>query len=115
MGSAYNPLVAPSYIAGTITLSGGVVSNLLDLVKAQLEPNCPGAALMVTLTSDTDNVYVGRYNQIAGALAATNYGYLLMSGGSAYKSSAGAGNSAPIADIQLLCAAGATLHIEIYS
>ena len=115
MGSTYNPLNAPGYVAGTLTLSAGAVTNLLDLIKAQLEPNCPGAAIMVNLTSDTDLVYVGASSRIAGALSATNYGYLLASGGSVYKCSAGAGNSAPIANIQLLCAAGATLHVEVYS
>ena len=115
MGSTYNPLNAPSYIAGTLTLSAGTVAFLIDLIKAQLEPNCPGAALMVNLTSDTDAVYVGASNRIAGALSAANYGYKLDGGGSSYKCSTGAGNSAPIADIQLLCASQATLHVEIFS
>ena len=115
MGSVYNPLTAPSYIAGTITLAPGVVTDLLTVIIAQLEPNCPGAALMVNIQSDTDNVYIGRWNQLKGALSASNYGYKLDADGNSYRSSAGAGNSASVADIHLLCAGEAVLHVEIYS
>jgi hypothetical protein len=117
MGSTYNPLMALGYTAGTILIAGvniGVPVFLLDLIKAQLEPNCPGAALLVLISSDTDNVYVGASSKLGGALSASNYGYLLTSGGSSYRSSAGAGNSAPIADLQLFCVGAATLHVEIY-
>ena len=118
MGSTYNPLTAPSYIAGTLTISGaqiGVPQYLLALIQAQLEPNCPGAALLVTVCSDTNSVLIGASSRIAGALSATNYGYALQAGGSSYRFTGGAGNSAPIADLQVFCATAATLHVEIYS
>lgn len=121
MGLSYNPLNAPGYIAGTITISGGqigVPQSLLSLIRAQLEANCPGTALMVQIMADAANaaaVFVGASSNIGGALSATNYGYALTGGGSSYKTSAGAGNSAPIADIQVFCAAAAILHVEIYS
>lgn len=119
MGSSYNPLVAPGYIAGTITITGAQISvpqSFLALIQAQLEANCPGAALYVNLYADSANtksVKVGAPSGIGGALSDTNYGYALAAGGSAYKWSTGAGISAPIADLQLFCSAEATLHVEI--
>ncbi|HYT08994.1 MAG TPA: hypothetical protein VEL77_15220 [Rugosimonospora sp.] len=121
MGSAYNPLQAPEYIAGTITVSGGqigVPQNLLALAIAQLEPNTPGAGLYFNLQADSANtvsVKIGCPTKIAGALSDTNYGFELVPGGSSYRNSSGGGISAPIGPIQIFASAAATLHLELWA
>ena len=120
MGSAVNPLVAPEYVAGSITISGGqigVPQNLIDLVRAQLEPNAAGAGLFMQLQADaanTTSVFVGCPSKIAGALSATNYGYELTPVGIGYRNTSGGGVSAPIAALQVFSAAAATLHFEAW-
>lgn len=117
MSTTANPLVAPAYTAGTITITGGVVTNLLAAIQAQLEPNQSGAALGITLTADQSNagiVYVGAASTLGGPLTSTNYGYSLNPTGSSYRNTPGAGFSAPVGQIQLLSPSNATLHVEIY-
>lgn len=117
MSASANPLAAPAYTAGTITILAGVVSNLLAVIQAQLEPNQSGGALGITLTADQGNggtVYVGAASTLGGALTATNYGYSLSPTGSGYRNTPGAGFSAPVGQIQLYSPSNATLHVEIY-
>jgi len=114
---AYDPLNSPAYVAGTLTVPAGVPTNLLALIQASLEPNYNGAALGVTIQADaanSDNVYVGAASHSGGALSATNYGYVLSASGSAYRSSAGAGFSAPVGQIQVFAVAQQTIHVECY-
>lgn len=119
--SSYNPLVSPEYIAGTITISGGqigVVQNLLALIIAQLEPNCRGAGLFVNLQADpanTTDVLIGCATKLGGALSTTNFGFALTAGDQSYRNTSGGGISAPIGCLQILSAAAASVHVEIFT
>ncbi len=117
MGSSYNPLVAPAYTAGTITFAGGSAQSLLTLIKAQLEPNCPGAALMVTVQNDSNSasVFVGAPSALGGALTNTNYGQEVQAGGSIYNNSSGAANAAPLAALQVYSVGSGTIHVQVWS
>ena len=80
------PLFTAPFVAGTITISGtaiGVPQNLLALIQAQLDPNCPGTGYEVIIQADNSGpVYVGAQSPIKGPLSTTNYGYLLAAGSS---------------------------------
>lgn len=117
MSASANPLVAPAYTAGTISISAGKVSNLLAVIQAQLEPNQSGGALGITITADQANagtVYVGAASTLGGPLSAVNYGYALNPTGQSYRNTPGAGFAAPVGQIQLLSPQSAILHVEIY-
>lgn len=65
MGAAATgyPLIPSGYVAGTITISAlqaGVPQQLLTLIQAQLDANCPGAGQEVTIQVDATALYVGR-------------------------------------------------------
>lgn len=65
-----------SYVAGTITLTNASQSyNILALIRAQVDANCPGAARAVNLYAAHANsaqVFIG-----AGGVTSTNYAYVL--------------------------------------
>lgn len=112
-----NPTVPAPYVAGTITVPSGTVSNVLALVQAQLAPNCPGTAVEFQIAADAanaQNVYVGAASQLGGPLSATNWAYILTPGGTArgYRSSY-PGTSTPLGEIQVLSTASAILHVEV--
>ena len=112
-------LFASTYVAGTITISAGQAGtpqNLLLLIQAQLDAQCPGAAQEVTIQTDASgSLYVGRYN-LVGALSTTNYGYLLSSGSPGasrtYRSSF-PGNNSPVGDLWVLMTGAGTFHVEV--
>lgn len=125
MGSSYNPLSAPAYIAGTISLSGGQVSTpltVLSLVQAQLEANCPGACLSLLIQADNGNnsshtLKIGAPSTLGGALSDTNYGVELVAtapGNIYYRSSAGSGISVDIGNLQVFISQAGKFHVEIY-
>jgi len=118
-----SPLYPAGYVAGTITISAGQAGtpqSLLALIQAQLDTNCPGANQEVTLQSDSSGaLYVGRPNLI-GALATTNYGYVLdaatgsfHAGASRTYRSSFPGNNSPVGDLQVLMTGAGTFHVEV--
>jgi hypothetical protein len=108
-------LIPAAYVAGTITVSAGV-SNLLDLIHAQLDPACPGAGHVTQIVADTGNsaaVYFGAASPIGGALNSTNYAWSLSAGASRYYYASILGANAPVGRIQVYAAATQTLHVEV--
>ena len=112
-----SPLFPTGYIAGTITISAGQANapqQLLALIQAQLDGNCPGAGYEVNLQADSSGaLYVGRQSTIAGALSTTNYGYVLPVGASRTYRSGFPGSHSPVGDLQVLMAAAGTFHVEV--
>jgi hypothetical protein len=112
------PLFPAGYVAGTITIGAGQAGTpqqLLALIQAQLDPNCPGAGQEVTLQSDsTGALYIGRASSLAGALSATNFGYVLPAGISSrtYRTSF-PGSHSPVGDLQVFMASTGTFHVEV--
>lgn len=126
MGAAASglPLLPPSFMAGTITISAGQANTPLQLsalVQAQLDPNVPGSARNVVITSDSSQpVYIGHPSPKLGALSTTNYGRLLAAasgataqGNSAVYSSQFPGSQATLDDIWVLLPGAGTFHVEI--
>jgi hypothetical protein len=68
--------VDSQYVAGVITLANANQAyNILALIRAQIDPNCPGAARSFNLYAAHANsalVYIG-----SGVVSATNYAYVL--------------------------------------
>jgi hypothetical protein len=112
------PHTPPAYVAGRVTLTAGQVTNLLALVQAQLEPNCPGAAVEVAVTADANNggnVVVGAASRLGGPLSASNWGFALLPGDVRVYQSNFPGSSTPLGAIQVLATGAATLHVEVVS
>lgn len=119
-----SPLFPAGYVAGTITISAGqanVPQQLLALIQAQLDPNCPGAGQEVTLQTDTSGaLFVGEQNS-AGPLSTTNYGYVLdksqvagyLAGASRTYRTTFPGTHSPVGDLMVLMAAAGTFHVEV--
>ena len=118
-----SPLFPAGYVAGTITISAGqanVPQQLLALIQAQLDPNCPGAGQEVTLQTDTSGaLYVGEQNS-TGPLSTTNYGYVLDKGQTGFVAGASRtyrttfpGTHSPVGDLMVLMAASGTFHVEV--
>ena len=120
-----SPLFPAGYVAGTITISAGqanVPQQLLALIQAQLDPNCPGAGQEVTLQTDTSGaLYVGEQSPLGGALSTTNYGYVLdksqvagyLAGASRTYRTTFPGTHSPVGDLMVLMAAAGTFHVEV--
>jgi hypothetical protein len=111
------------YVAGTITISAGQANTpqqLLTLIQAQLDPNCPGAGQEVTLQTDSSGaVYVGEQN-LVGALSTTNYGYCLdkaqtgfVGGASRTYRTSFPGSHSPVGDLSVLMITSGTFHVEV--
>jgi hypothetical protein len=68
--------VDSQYVAGVITLANANQAyNILMLIRAQIDPNCPGAARSFNLYAAHANsalVYIG-----SGAVSSANYAYVL--------------------------------------
>jgi hypothetical protein len=115
------PLLPPSYIAGTITISASQASTpqeLLTLIQAQLDANCPGVCRALSLQIDTTVLYGGCQSQggtggTSTALSTSNYGWELTSTfpiktwGSDFP-----GSQVPVGNMQIFMAAG-TFHVEV--
>lgn len=114
-----SPLFPAGYVAGTITISAGQAGTpqqLLALIQAQLDANCPGAGYEVAVSNDINSnqtLYVGRQSALGGPLSATNYGYALTAGGARIYRSGYPGSHSPIGDLQVLFAAAGSFHVEI--
>ena len=71
-------MASSNYVAGTVTLTNASqVYNLLNLIHAQVDANCPGAARSLNIYAAHANsaqVFVG-----SGNVSGTNYGYVLNS------------------------------------
>jgi len=109
--------IPASYVAGSVTIAAGVVSNLLDLIQQQLTPNCPGSAMELTIWADPGNsgsITVGAANTLNGPLSASNYAYRLTPTGQprVYRSTF-PGNSTPLGELQVLATNQAILHVEV--
>jgi hypothetical protein len=120
MGAAAtgHPLFPAGYVAGTITISAaqaGAPQQLLALIQAQLDPNCPGAGQEVTIQSDSSGaLYIGRQSKLGGALSATNFGYVLGPGvGSRTYRTSFPGSHSPVGDLQVFMVATGTFHVEV--
>lgn len=109
------PLFPSVYVAGTITIAAGnTVYNLFDLIRTQLDLNCPGAGYEITISSDdTGSVYVGCQTPIGGPLSTTNYGYQLPPGSYRTYRSGVSGAHSPVGNLQVLMAAAGTMHVEV--
>ncbi|SRR6266478_6034045 len=117
MGAAATgpPLFPAGYTAGTITISAGQANTplqLLALIQAQLDPNCPGAGEEVTIQAESVTLYIGRESKLGGPLSSSNYGYLLTGGSSRTYRSGFPGAHSPVGDLQVYMAAG-TFHVEV--
>lgn len=125
MGAAAtgNPLFPAGYVAGTVTISAGqagVPQQLLALIQAQIDPNCPGAGQEVTLQTDNSGaLYVGEPNKI-GPLSASNYGYCLdtaqsgfVAGASRTYRTAFPGAHSPVGSLFVLMTGAGTFHVEV--
>jgi hypothetical protein len=121
--AAGSPLFPAGYVAGTITISAGqanVPQNLLTLIQAQLDANCPGAGQEVTIQTDTSGaVYVGEPNLI-GALSTSNYGYVLdkaqsgfVGGASRTYRTAFPGSHSPVGSLNVLMTSSGTFHVVV--
>ncbi len=119
MGAAATgtPLLPSGYVAGTITISAGQANtpqNLFDLIRTQLDANCPGTGTEVQLQATGASLYIGRANLI-GALSTTNYGYLLTAGSSRIYRSGVTGSHSPVGDLQVLLQSSGTFQVEVCS
>ena len=124
MGAAATgiPLFPAGYVAGTIALSDSNPHQLLALIQAQLDANCPGAGQEVTIQADSSGpLYVGRQTTLGGALSTSNYGYVLdkantgfVAGASRTYRSSFPGNSSPVGDLMVLMSGGGTFHVEVH-
>jgi len=121
MGAAATgiPLFPAGLVAGTITISGGqigVPQQLLTLIQAQLDPNCPGAGYEVYIENDLavgSTLYVGRESKNGGPLSATNYGRAFLPGAGYTFRSGFPGSHSPVGDLQVFASAAATFHVVI--
>ena len=110
------PLYPSGMVAGTIAIGSAqanVPQSLLALIQAQLDPNCTGTGQEVNIQTDTGSLYVGRPSPLGGALATTNYGYLLTAGSSRTYRSSFPGNNSPVGDLSVLMTAAGTFHVEV--
>jgi hypothetical protein len=118
-----SPLMPSGYVAGTITISAGQAGTpqqLLSLIQAQLDPNCPGAGHEIQLQADSSGaLYIGRANA-AGPLSTTNYGYVLdkaqsplVAGASRIYRTSFPGAHSPVGDLMVLMSATGTFHVEV--
>jgi hypothetical protein len=115
------PLFPAGYVAGTITLGDSAPHQLLALIQAQLDANCPGAGQEVTIQADGSGpVYVGRQTTLGGVLSTSNYGYVLdkantgfVAGASRTYRSSFPGNNSPVGDLMVLMSGGGTFHVEV--
>lgn len=109
--------VPPSYVAGVVELNAGKVTNLLDAIQDQLQPNCPGTAVEMQIWADSGNmgsVIVGAASHLKGPLSQDNWAYKLTASSPprVYRSTY-PGSSVPIGDLQLLSPSGGKIHIEV--
>lgn len=86
--------------------------QLLALIQAQLDPNCPGAARAFEIQAAAATIYIGRQN-LAGALSPSNYGYELVAGANKSYGSSFPGSNAPVGDLQVYMAAAGTFNVEV--
>ena len=110
------PSVPSPYVAGRIGVPAGTPVNLLGLIQAQLDPNCPGTAVELQIVADRANtvpVYVGAYSRLAGPLSASNWGSELLAGDGRVYASTYPGSSVPLGQLQVFAAAQAWLHVEV--
>ena len=110
------PLLPSGYVAGTITISAGqanVPQQLLALIQAQLDLNCPGAGQEVTIQATSASLYVGRESPLAGPLSSSNYGYVLVAGASRTYRTTFPGAHSPVGDLQVLMTATGTFQVEV--
>lgn len=119
MGAAATgaPLFPAGYVAGTITIGAGQAGTpqqLLALIQAQLDANCPGAGYEVTIQTDATGIlYVGRTN-LVGDLSASNYGYALPLGGASRTYRSGfPGSHSSVGDLMVFMASAGTFHVEL--
>ena len=103
----------PAYVAGTITLPAGQVSDLLALIHTQLDPDCSGAGTEVQIIGGTGTIFVGAYSKIGGPLSSNNWGYQLTPGDKRVYRSSYPGNNCLVGDIQVMAATLSQLHVEI--
>lgn len=120
MGAAATgvPLFPAGLVAGTITITGGqigVPQQLLALIQAQLDANCPGAGQEVVIQNDIAgvNLYIGRSSTIKGDMSTSNYGMLLTAGQTYTFRTSFPGSHSPVGDLQVFASASATFHVVI--
>jgi hypothetical protein len=100
-----------------VVCSPGNVVDLIDLIRAQIDSNCPGSAAYFRVHADTNNsgpVYFGIAGNRSGVLSTTNYGYLLESNSPAViYTSTYPGSPTPLGTLQVLSALANRLHVEV--
>jgi hypothetical protein len=108
-----SPLFPAGYVGGMITLSDSNPQQLLALIQAQLDPNCPGAGAEINLQAGSGTLFVGRSSPIAGELSPTNFGYQLFAGDSRTYRTSFPGNHSPVGDLEVLMVGGGTFSVEV--
>jgi hypothetical protein len=119
------PLLPPSFVAGTISISAAQANapqQLSALVRAQLDPNTPGSAYDVFISTDSSGgLYLGHPSPTALQLSTSNYGRYLAAAASstAQGNSASYGSNFPgtqstLDDIWVLMSTTGTFHVEIH-
>ena len=109
--------VPAPYVAGTITLRPGEVSNLLELIQEQLAENCPGSAAELKIWAGPGNmgsVSIGAASFKGGPLSQTNFAYRLTPNSQPviYRSTF-PGNSTPLGELQVFATSANQLHVEV--
>lgn len=108
---------AAPYVAGSVTVPSGVVSNLLVLIRDQVQSNTPGSAAELRLEPGPANgvpIYFGVAGDLAGPLSATNYGFqLAATSPSRVYQSTFPGSPTPLGLLQVFATATALLHVEV--
>jgi len=114
-GTGY-PIVPSGLVAGTITISAdaaGTPQNLLSLIQAQIDPNCPSAREVNIQSDASGTVYFGAPSPLGGALSPTNYGFALPPTASRTYRSSFPGMNVSVGDLWVLMSAAGTFHVEV--
>lgn len=105
-----------SYVAGTITVPAGKPVGVLQLIRDQLNPNCPGTSVEFRIAADAANVAPVFIGQISGdnPISCSNNGGSLTPMGPARKYRASfPGSGTPQGEMQVFSEAPAKLHVEV--
>jgi hypothetical protein len=111
-----NPATPAPYVAGRLQITPMIVHDLLNLIQGQIDPDCPGTSVDLTLVADTNNgqpIFVGANSKYAGPLNTNNWAYVLNPGDMRIYQATYPGNTTPLGRLQLYCVSPTVLHIEV--
>lgn len=113
-------MVVSPYVGGSITITANTVSNLINLIQAQLDKNCPACPAELNLYADDANttpIYGGALSPIGGALSAANYAWKISPLGlsnNRYTIGGYPGSNVMLGRLFVLSTATAVLHVEVW-